>query len=270
MTQAERDPDLAQLIAKVTRERCFGFDTYKESCLRRRLAVRMRARRIDSYEDYAALLDRDGSEYERLLDTLTINVTKFFRNGGMWRDLGASVLPKLLDDRAAGVTCWSAGCASGEEPYTLAMLLLEQVRTSQADLAMTRIDATDLDLGSLAKAETGVYSESAFDEMPVDLRRRYFVGTGMDRVSTEVRDLVRFARHDITRDPPPASPYDLIICRNLLIYFGRATQDRLLLSFLGALRQGGYLVLGRTETILGDLRARLQLVNPRERIYRKP
>ena len=144
MTQAERDPDLAQLIAKVTRERRFGFDTYKESCLRRRLAVRMRARRIESYEDYAALLDRDGSEYERLLDTLTINVTKFFRNRGMWQELGASVLPKLLDDRAAGVTCWSPGCASGEEPYTLAMLSLEQVRTSQADLAMSRIDATDL------------------------------------------------------------------------------------------------------------------------------
>lgn len=270
MIREECDPDLVQLIAKVTRERSFGFDTYKESCLRRRLAVRMRACQVVSYEEYANLLDRDAAEYEKLLDTLTINVTKFFRNLGMWEALTTTALPVLYDDRGERIRCWSAGCASGEEPYSLAISLLEYASMQGMAQVPTRIDATDLDSGCLAKAESGVFPDSAFDEMPQLLRQRYFEGDGKDRLRAEVRELVRFLEHDITRDPAPAPPYDMIICRNLLIYFDRVTQDRLLLSFFQSLRPGGYLVLGRTETILGNLRSRLQLENPRERIYRKP
>jgi chemotaxis methyl-accepting protein methylase len=267
---AERDPDLAQLVTKIARERRVGLDAYKESCLKRRVAVRMRACRVNSYDDYAALLDRDEAEYEKLLNALTINVTKFFRNKDTWEAIARNALAALRRARGAEFRCWSAGCASGEEPYTLAILLAEAASERALSLDSARIDATDLDASSLERARRGVYGESAFDEMPRDLRLRYFEGSEARQIKTEIRRLVEFRRHDITSDPAPAPPYDLILCRNVLIYFDRTSQDRLLSRFVDVLKPGGFLVLGRAETLLGRLRDALQLVDTRERIYRRP
>ena len=115
-----------------------------------------------------------------------------------------------------------------------------------------------------------MYEESAFEEMPADLLVRYFSRERPHVVNQAVRDLVVLSEHDVINDPAPAPPYDLIICRNVLIYFDRATQDRLISGFIGALRRDGYLVLGKSETLLGLMRTQLILENPRERIYRRP
>ncbi len=267
---AGRDPDLAQLVTKIARERRIGLDSYKESCLKRRVAVRMRACRVGSYDEYARLLDRDQAEYEKLLNTLTINVTKFFRNRDTWEAIARTALaaPSLLHGHE--FRAWSAGCASGEEPYTLAILLAEALIDRPSLLDTVHIDATDLDVTSLEKARRGTYAESAFDEMPRDLLHRYFEGSEPRRIRSDVQGIVHFRRHDITTDPAPAPPYDLILCRNVLIYFDRGSQDRLLAGFIGALKPGGFLVLGRTETLLGTLRDTVQLVDSRERIFRRP
>jgi chemotaxis methyl-accepting protein methylase len=268
--QKERDPDLAVLVKKIARDRGFGFDAYKESCLKRRVAVRMRASGVSSYEEYADLLDRDAAEYERLLDTLTINVTKFYRNRETWDVISSSVLPSLWERRAGHVRCWSAGCASGEEPYTIGILISEVAQKSPATVGLASIDATDFDRRSLERAGRGEYNETAFEEMPDELVRRYFSGASPKTIRPEVRSMVRFLRHDITREPAPAPPYDLIICRNVLIYFDRDTQHRLVSQFIGDLNQDGYLVLGRAETLFGEARTQLQLEDARERIYRRP
>lgn len=267
MTDAELDPTFVSLLGKIAVERGFGCDSYKPGCLRRRIAVRMRARGVHTYEQYARVLDVDQAEYDRLLDALTINVTKFYRNPETWDLLAARVLPRLWERGRA--RCWSAGCASGEEPYTLAILLLEAASAlGAAPLQPPPIDATDFDLCSLARADAGSYPETAFDEMPGRLIERYFCGRPRT-VRPEVRQLVRFRRHDLIREAPPDPPYDLIMCRNVVIYFDRPTQEGLYARFAEALTPGGYLVLGKVETLLGEVRGRFALEDARERVYRR-
>jgi len=265
---------LEQLLLQVHAARGFRCDAYKESCLRRRLAVRMRACDVETYEQYAARLQEDAAEYDRLLATLTINVTKFYRNAETWDRVATAVLPDLLAHRGGKVRCWSAGCSSGEEAYTLATLLLEARRNGDAMPEMDGcIDATDFDLGSLAKAEQGWYPDEAFDEMPDALTARYFVRDrnrpGGLRVAEPVRRLVRFTRHNVTKDAPPGPPYDLIVFRNVVIYFDRPTQERIFAQMADALTPGGVFILGKVETLFGHAREVLELEDVRERVYRK-
>lgn len=270
MSSGVRDAALQALFAKIARDRGFACDAYKESCLRRRLAVRMRARGVHTYQDYATVLDRDAGEYDSLLDTLTINVTKFYRNAETWTRLADGVLPGVWTRRGGSVRAWSVGCASGEEPYTLAILLLEQQRRDPRQ-GLPHIDATDLDRRSLARAGVGVYPSAALDEMPVTLVQRYFEAPDAElkrRILPDVRRAVHFRRHDVLREPPPVPPYDVIMCRNVVIYFDRPTQERLFLAFVEALAPEGILVLGKVETLFGAARDRLSAEDTRERIYR--
>ena len=266
MSRWEHDPDLAALVRKIALERRFGFDAYKESCLRRRVAVRMRARGVNGYQEYAQLLDRDAAEYEELLDTLTINVTKFYRNKETWDAISRTVLPDLWTRNSSHLRFWSAGCASGEEPYTLAIVLAEYAR-KHGNAPATRVEATDFDRRSLERATVGQYGVAAFDELPADLTRRYFSGSDIRTINPAIRAVVRFQRHAITLEAAPNPPYDMIMCRNVLIYFDRDTQQRLVSGFVDALKPSGYLVLGRAETLFGGVRTRLNLIDARERIY---
>ncbi len=257
-------------MEQIARARGFRCDAYKQGCLRRRLAVRMRARSTHTYRQYAALLHRDAAEYDRLLAALTINVSQFYRNPETWRVLAATVVPRLWERGGGALRCWSAGCASGEEPFTLALVLLEQARRTAATSMTARIDATDYDLASLARASEAAYQRTALRDLPADLARRYLEGDGPAVPRPEVRRLVHFARHDITHQPPPHPPYDLILCRNVLIYFDRVAQEGIGAMLAEALVPGGYLVLGKVETLRAVARDRLVLENVRERIYRRP
>jgi chemotaxis methyl-accepting protein methylase len=265
----EREPEFVALLEQIRRARGLVCDAYKPSCLKRRIAVRMRARGLHTYDAYATLLDTDAEEFDRLLDALTINVTKFYRNAETWNVLRRDVLPPLWADRGGVLNCWSAGCASGEEPYTLAMVASEVAARRGEPSDGIRVDATDLDRMSLERARAGTYRPAAFEELPGDLLTRYTEGEDPRAVSERIRRLVRFAEHDLLRDPPPAAPYDVIVCRNVVIYLDRSTQERLFLRLADALAPGGYLVLGRVETLVGDARERLHLENARERVYRR-
>ena len=258
MSKAPQERAFESLTDKISRERGVSCGSYKDKCLKRRIAVRMRARGVHTYEDYGAILDRDTHEYQELLDALTINVTKFFRNVETWNAL-RPYLEALARSRPR-LRVWSAGCASGEEPYTIAVLLAEAG-------AQGLIDATDVDRLSLERTRQAKYPDAAFTEMPANLRHRYF----RDGQPVEpVRELVRVGAHDLMREPPPHPPYDLIVCRNVVIYFERQAQERLFQVFVDALAPGGVLLLGKVETLFGPARERLTLVDPRERIYTKP
>lgn len=270
----EDEATFSALTQRISETSGLALSAYKHKCLKRRIAVRMRACGVHTYTDYLALLNQSSSELDRLLDALTINVTKFFRNRETWDQVAAIVVPDLLAGHRPRLRIWSAGCASGEEPYTLAMIFadLAEQRGDATALERLTIDATDIDRLSLERAREGRYPETAFSETPPEALRKHCARESDDtyRVATQLRRRVEVQRHDLTVDPAPHPPYDLIVCRNVIIYFDRPTQERLMELFREALVPGGYLVLGKVETIFGPARGRLELVEARERIYRRP
>jgi chemotaxis protein methyltransferase CheR len=266
------DQAFSALARQISRTSGFALEAYKDKCIRRRIAVRMRACGVHTYEDYGALLDRSPNEYERLRDALTINVTRFYRNAETWSLLRREVLPALLDGRRREVRVWSAGCASGEEPYTIAMLVAAHLdRLGRGDeLARLTIDATDIDRVSLDRARAASYRIECLSEMPDDLTGAYFEAAGHERrVVERLRRRVQVRPLDLSQEAPPRADYDLILCRNVVIYFDRAMQEQLFQVFARSLVPGGYLVLGKVETLFGAARERLTLVDPRERVYRR-
>jgi len=265
------DPALDSLMGKIEREHGLRLASYKQPCLRRRLAVRMRACGAHTFGAYAEVLDAVPAEYDRLLDALTVNVTRFFRNPETWALLGRRVVPELWA-RPGRVRVWSAGCASGEEPYSLALLFAEHAAAGEgveAALARLRIDATDLDPEAVEVARRAEYPAAALAEVPPALLARWFSAEPPHRVAPALARRVRVAVHDLTREPPPAPPYHLIVCRNAVIYFDRVTQERIFAAFAEALVPGGRLLLGKVETLYGPARARFDLEEPRERLFRR-
>jgi chemotaxis methyl-accepting protein methylase len=265
------DAAFAALARKISREAGLTLEAYKDKCLRRRIAVRMRACGVHTFSDYQTVLDRSPAEYERLKDAITINVTRFYRNADTWNLLRAGLLSEVCEV-GGEVRAWSAGCSSGEEAYTLAVLMADYFdRQGRPDrLGGVTVDATDIDRQCLERAQAGSYRREALAEVPADLAQRYFEDHGGDRrVIERVRRRVIVRALDLSSEPPPRRNYQLILCRNVVIYFERATQERLFLAFAEALAPGGILVLGKVETLFGPARERLTLLDPRERVYRR-
>ena len=260
------------LTRKISREAGLTLDAYKDKCLRRRIAVRMRACGVHTFADYQSHLDSTPSEYERLKDAITINVTRFYRNAETWNILRNRLIGDICENGGENVRAWSAGCSSGEEAYTLAVLIAEyydrQGRAERLDKVI--VDATDIDRQCLTLARAGRYRRDALADVPADLVERYFE-TDDDgyRVIDRVRRSVHVKSLDLNREPPPSRHYRLILCRNVVIYFGRETQERVFVAFAEALAPGGILVLGKVETLFGPARDRFSLLDPRERIYRR-
>ena len=269
MTSPELDDDgYAALTEKITRERGFGCASYKEKCVRRRIAVRMRARGVNTFAEYGQVLDRDRHEYDLLLDALTINVTKFFRNPETFAAIDREIVPAMYARVEPQLRIWSAGCASGEEPYSLAMLMHRYAIAQGKRFERVDVLGTDLDRASLAAAERAVYLEPTLADTPAELRQMYFAMQPPYRISRDVRARVQFRRHDLLREPFPESQH-LIVCRNVIIYFDRSTQEELFERFAAALLPGGFLVLGRVETLFGPARTMFAPVDNRERLFRR-
>lgn len=261
---------LELLKRKIFVDSGFHSHRYKDKCLRRRIAVRMRARGKSTYDDYADLLDRDPAEYELLLEALTINVTRFFRDAAMWARLKGEIVPYLLGRSAEPSRIWSAGCASGEELYSVAILLNEEMASSDRDHAgRFELLGTDIDEQSLELAREGSYSSLAMAEMPEEALERWFSAGPPYQIDPRLRRGVRFEWSDLITDRPAARQH-LILCRNVIIYLDRTIQQELFEKFYHVLEPGGYLVLGKVETLLGPARARFEVVEGRQRIFRKP
>jgi chemotaxis methyl-accepting protein methylase len=266
------DAGFLALMDKITRDRGFQCSSYKDKCLRRRVAVRMRAKGTVSHSEYAGILDADPREYDRLVRSLTINVTKFFRNWDTFSAIQQKVVPALWERGERELRVWSAGCASGEEPYSLAILVHKHAAEQRQlpRLGSVSIVGTDIDTHSLGDAESAAYGETALGDTPAALRRNYFSETGgLFTLLPDVRRLVKFRCGDLLRARPPFENIHLIACRNVVIYFEREAQDALFAEFHRALAPGGFLVLGKVETLLGAARGLFSPVNARERIFRK-
>jgi len=273
-TIAELEDDEAgfeRVKAKISRERGFNCRFYKDKCLRRRVAVRMRAKGTRTFPEYEAVLDDDAGEYELLLDALTINVSKFFRNLEMWQRFEREVVPALFERPEPQIRAWSAGSAAGEEAYTLSIVLHEWAARNRrrVDLDRFRILGTDIDRRSLDAARRAEYSDLAMVEMPPETAERWFSPGPPFRLQEEARRNVSFVRKDLISDEPE-SGQAVIFCRNVIIYFSRDIQEHLFQRFYESLLPGGFLVLGKVETLLGPWRSRFHAVHNRDRIFQKP
>lgn len=275
MMRALPDPvelrELEELKMKIERERGFNCGVYKNRWLERRIGLRMRVHGRESYASYAALLDVDAEEYDRLLDALTINVSRFFRDRAIWKTVADSIVSRLFDPPDVEIRVWCAGSAAGEEPYSLVILLHEWAAECGrlADLERFRIVGTDIDRRSLEIAHRAEYPELSLEETPADLRARWFSPVPPHRLDSRALRHVSFLQHDLISDAA-LTDQRLIVCRNVMIYFERSTQEALFQRFYDALLPGGFLMMGKVEALLGPARSRFRMLNMRERIYQKP
>lgn len=268
ITLADDAPGLDDLKHKIFRDRGFHCHLYRDSCLRRRVAVRMRARGIATITDYASLLDSDDGEYDSLIETLTINVTRFFRDPTSWQALETLALPRLLAPDQPARSIWSVGCASGEEPFSLAILLREGLAEDEEALARINIIGSDVDGRSIQRARAALYPDASLDEVSPERRARWFSQGSAWQLDHRLRRMVSFVEADVITGELPQA-LSMILCRNVMIYFDRALQDQLLEKFHAALEPGGILMLGRVETMLGPARPRFRPLSIRDRIYQK-
>ena len=261
-----RERELAALFDYLHRSRGLDLSGYKRVGLIRRLTKRMRTVGVEGFGEYLEYLDTHPNEYTGLLDTLLINVTAFFRDDLSWEYLASDIIPTLLAEKSAteAIRVWCAGCASGEEAYTLAIVLAEALGVD-AFQERVKLYGTDLDNHALAKARLGVYTERDLADVPAALVEKYFDRRDQQFVfRKDLRRCVIFGRNDLVQDAP-ISRVDLLACRNTLMYFDGATQAKILTRFHFALNEGGFLFLGRAETMLSygnmfvpvDLRRRI-------------
>lgn len=238
----EKDWELFK--TKFNAKSSINLNDYKPAQMQRRINNLMARYGVSTYVDFFYLLDKDAKMYKEFVDYMTINVTEFFRTPEKFLELETKVLPALLA-QSPKLNIWSAGCSVGAEPYSLAMILKDMTPNTRH-----RILATDLDVEMLAKAKSGVYTNTEFKNISTGRASTYFKQVGTTYViDEEIRSRVEFKRHNLLLDKFD-SGFDLILCRNVVIYFTEEAKDGLYRRFLNALKPGGVLFVGGTEAIL--------------------
>lgn len=267
------DKDFALLKRRIHLDRGLDCDQYKENYLKRRISVRLRATRSNDYLEYLMYLKRHPEEYKYLMDEITINVTQFFRDKDVYEKICKEAIPRIIEARkemgSRSLRVWSAGCSSGEEPYSIAMLL-DHFYERELKNWNIRIVGSDFDTNSLKRAKRAVYAE--IDMLDGMDSRKYFENIGSSsspafKLRDDYRYMVRFEEANFFKDQLKRR-FDLVLFRNVLIYFDRATQPKILGSIASTLSREGFLVLGKSETLGFGLREKFEPMFPRERIFR--
>ncbi len=243
MNLAEGNQGWEWFVRKFQEKSGINLHAYKRPQMERRIGSFMRSVNAPNYASFVRLLDSEPGIYRKFLDHITINVSEFFRNWNHWEILKNDIIPKLLQKRPQ-VRAWSAGCSTGEEPYSLAILFQEYFPQR-----FEKILATDIDQDALEKAKIGIYSAKALQGVASFLVKKYFdEKDGNFRIKDEIKACVRFERHDLLKDRYPSN-LDLILCRNVVIYFTEDAKEKLYRKFVDSLRPGGVLFIGSTEQI---------------------
>lgn len=268
--EENREETFSLLLDKIFQDRGLDFRHYRRELLKRRIAIRMRANKSPAYSDYLRLLINKPEEYDKLFDVLTINVSEFFRDTEVWvslRVLFENLIKNKIQKKDYSIRVWSAGCANGEEPYSLAVLLRDLLKqNSQFSL---RIIGTDIDQRCLKFAQKGEYRKEAVKNVNPEYLKNYFEAiTGGYKVKEEIKALVEFKALDLII-AEHLEKMDIVLCRNVFIYFSRSLQETLLMKFYKALVTSGYLIMGKVETILGEAKQIFEEIDHGAKIYSK-
>jgi len=266
------DQAFSLLKRRIFIDRGLDCEQYKENYLKRRIAVRLRATGARDYLDYLRILRNDPDEYTKLMNELTINVTQFFRDTDVYTKLLDDVLPQLVRNKtkmgSRSLRIWSAGCASGEEPYSLA-ILIDIVLGEEARRWNVRVLGSDFDDKSLEAARKGLYYDLEMIK-GVEAARFFDVSqapAGMQwRLKDDIKRKVRFEKVNLLAEGD-ARHFDMVLCRNVLIYFGRTVQTKIIETLSQSILRDGYLILGKSETLGQEASLAFKPVFPRERIY---
>lgn len=235
--------DYEKFIESIKRKTGIDLALYKEAQMKRRLTSLYEKKGYKSFGEFFQALDKDRDLLYEFLDRMTINVSEFYRNGKRWEVLQNKIFPKLLKENKR-LKIWSAACSTGEEPYSLAMVLSNHVPLSQVQVL-----ATDLDENVIQKAKLGLYPERSLAEVPKDIQAKYFHQEGgFYKVSDDIKKTVTFKKHNLLKDNYDSN-FDLIVCRNVMIYFTEEAKDQIYENFSKSLRPGGILFVGSTEQI---------------------
>ena len=261
------DPSFERLLAFLKESRAFDFTGYKRPSLMRRVRQRMQEIGAQTFEDYQDVLQLNPDEFTALFNTILINVTDFFRDADAWQALRTDVLPELLQGSdGAPVRVWSAGCAAGQEAFSIAMLLHDMMGSTFRD--RVKIYATDIDEDALNYARQASYTEREMRGLPKEYQERYFdLADGKYVFTPDLRRSVIFGRNDLTSDAP-ISRIDILLCRNTLMYFNSETQSRVVSRLGFALRQNGVLFLGKAEMLLNHA-AVFESIDLKRRFFRR-
>lgn len=261
--KGEAEPLEYEVFKKQAGDLC-GIDLkhYKSQQMDRRINSLMQSWGVDSYDDYLQLLKTNPQRFKEFVNRLTINVSEFFRNPERFEELGRQIFPELLERRSR-ITVWSAGCSDGSEPYSVAIIVKELQATQRV-----RIIVTDIDREIIKKAQRAQYGANEVKSLPVALRDKYFEMQDKDFVlSRSIVGMVEFRHHNLLLDPYPPE-VDLIICRNVVIYFTEEAKNQLYQGFYNVLNPGGYLLVGGTEPILGC--RQMGFIHSLTSFYQKP
>ncbi len=262
--------ELGTLLEKLYLECGADFRKYNRATLARRLNKRLQVRQVSTYAEYAKVLDRDPGEYEKLLDVFTVNQTNFFRNPYVFevlrKKLGALVEKKYREKSSLRI--WCAGCSRGQEPYSLAILLAE-IFKERDSLPQASIIASDIDSKVLAYAGAGIYTQEEAESLPETLRARYMrLEQGRYHCLSEIKQLITFKQHNMASDPP-FKEIDLLVCRNVIIYFLGPLQMQVFRLFHQSLKANGLLLLGDSEIPMREARGLFTCLDFEAKLYRK-
>ena len=269
------DEELFQQVKRhLLKSRGVDLSGYSPSFVGRAIRKRIARTDITDYTGYVKLLMRSESETNELLNALSINVTEFFRDRGAFESFQAKVLRPLLENKVTGgggiLRIWSAGCATGQETYTLLMCLAEETKKFRGKaLPIMSVCGTDISVQAIAKAKKGVYSEEDVKSVPDKYLNEYFLKRGESyEVTDELRKHSRFARENLL-GTPSSKFFDAVVCRNVLIYFSRPMHDEVMHHLYESLRMEGYLMLGKTEALVGQMRNKFDVIDQENRILKK-
>ena len=218
---------------------------YKEKQMRRRIDSLITRNSFNSYSEYALGLKKKGELFDEFVNYITINVSEFYRNPDQWKLMDTQFIPELIKKFGTNLKIWSAACSTGDEPYSLVMAFSKHL-----PLNKIKIFATDLDKTVIGKAKVGLYSAKSIASVPKDLKDKYFTKVGPSfQINDEIKSRVEFKEHNLLKDRYP-TPCDLIVCRNVLIYFTEEAKDEVFRKFAAALKKNGILFIGSTEQIM--------------------